>query len=455
MQNVSHISCPQCKNTIQAVLEQIIDPAQDPSSKARLLSGSLNLIHCPVCGYSGQIAVPLVYHDAEKELLLTHIPMGLSLKQEEQERAVGQLINRVMETLPPEARKGYLLRPQTMLTMQSLIEKILEADGITHEEIEEQRARLRLFDDLLRTPSDDLKRFAGEHDAEMDEAFFQLASLSLRSTPHEEARKAATARLEEVLPFTSYGAQLKAKQEALRTIIEALRKVGEPLTREKLLEIAISNPGKDHLEALASLVRPALDYTFFQMLSERIDAAKDEEGKRLTDIRQQLLEITQEIDRLQELRAAQAVELLRSLLEAEDLDAAIRSALPLIDDFFLGTLSANLHAAKENNNQETLTRLQEIDSRLRAIIRESLPPGLRLAQEVLEQENVAQAEALLQKSAEHVDEDLLNALLAAAGKLEQSGDEKGLQFVKDVYRKALGISMRAKMQNDSSPAEKT
>jgi hypothetical protein len=95
---------------------------QDGSAKATLLSGMANFVQCPNCGYQGNLATPIVYHDPDKEMLLTFVPPELGLPQPEQERLVGALINQVVNNLAPEQRKGYLLRPQAQLTMQGLVE---------------------------------------------------------------------------------------------------------------------------------------------------------------------------------------------------------------------------------------------------------------------------------------------------------------------------------------------
>ena len=80
--------CPNCSNPIQAQIMQLVDVGQDPSAKARLLSGSLNHVQCGVCGYQGQVATPMVYHDPEKELLLTFIPIEINMPKDEQEGAI-------------------------------------------------------------------------------------------------------------------------------------------------------------------------------------------------------------------------------------------------------------------------------------------------------------------------------------------------------------------------------
>ncbi|MFN8450295.1 MAG: hypothetical protein U0521_17340 [Anaerolineae bacterium] len=44
--------------------------------------------------------------------------------------------------LPQQSMKGYLFQPRRALTMQGLIEQVLQADGVTPEMIGEQRARV-------------------------------------------------------------------------------------------------------------------------------------------------------------------------------------------------------------------------------------------------------------------------------------------------------------------------
>ena len=151
--------CPNCKSPIQAQIQQLIDVGQDPSAKERLLSGSFNHIQCGVCGFDGTVAVPIVYHDPQHELLLTYVPIEANLPKNEQERVIGQMIKRVSDQLPPEERKGYLFQPQTILTMQGLVERVLEAEGISKEDIEAQRTTMRLFKEVLTLPEDQGSRF--------------------------------------------------------------------------------------------------------------------------------------------------------------------------------------------------------------------------------------------------------------------------------------------------------
>jgi hypothetical protein len=442
---VTQIRCPNCGTPIQASVEELIDVAQDPGAKARLLSGSLNQVRCPTCKYEGQLATPLVYHDPSKELLLTFIPVEAGLRKDEQERLLGKLINQAVNRLAPEQRKAYILQPQATLTVQGLVDRVLQADGITREQVEAQRAKMRLFEDLLRTPEAGLETFASQHEADLDAAFFQLAALALQSVPDEHAREALGQRLERILALSSYGKRLQTQEAELRAAAESLRAAGQSLTLESLLDLFTGAPNEDRVIGLTSLVRPALDYAFFQALSERIDKAEPSNKERLLRTRDLVLEIVEEIDAVQESRARQAAELLKSVAQAPDLDQALESAAPLIDEYFLGTLQANLRAAKERGDTETQGRLEQVNTRLQSLLREALPAGLLLAEEALRAPDAASAQAVLEHRAAEIDDQTLGALLSAAQELEQAQTLDRAAQVRDLHRQAVRLSMQARL----------
>ena len=170
----TQINCPNCKSPIMADVQQLFDVAQDPSSKSRLLSGFSNVVQCQVCGYQGALATPIVYHDPEKELLLTFVPPEVGLPHDEQERLLGSMINQVVNNLPAEKRKAYLFTPQAHLTMQGLVERVLEADGITKEMIERQQKQAELLNTLIGADKDVVDHLIKERGDEIDEVFFAM-----------------------------------------------------------------------------------------------------------------------------------------------------------------------------------------------------------------------------------------------------------------------------------------
>ncbi len=439
------VRCPNCKSPVQAEILQLIDVGQNPAAKVRLLSGTLNHLRCPVCGYEGQLATPIVYHDPAKELLLTYIPIELGIAKNEQERLLGRLINQAIDRLPAQQRKGYLLQPQAVLTPQGLVERVLEADGVTKEDLAAQRAKLRLFEDLLRTPPDAIAAFVQQHDTELDNRFFQLGSLSLQTAGDDRARQAAAQRLEAALSLSSFGKRLAAQEAEVRSAAESLRAAGESLTREKLLGLLVDAPNPDRVQALATLARPGLDYGFFQLLSERIDKVGADQRERLTGLRSSLLEITEQIDRSQEARVAQASGLLASLVNSQDLEAAVEASLPVVDDLFLSVLQASIRVARERPDPQALERLQRIDGLLAAALRNALPASLQLAQRIIDAATEPEAQQILEESGAVIDNDLLDALLSSAQQLEQLGDSDHAARMGRLHRRALRLSMRAKL----------
>ncbi|TFH37146.1 MAG: hypothetical protein E4G99_03235 [Anaerolineales bacterium] len=442
----SQIQCPNCGSPIQARVQQLIDVGQDPAAKSRLLSGSFNRAQCPVCGFDGAITTPLVYHDPEHELLLTYIPVGINISKDAQERLIGQMINRLMNDLPAEQRKAYLLQPQSVLTMQGLVERVLETEGITKEDIEAQQAKMRLFEELLRMPEDQLKSFIEKNDDAIDATFIQLMSITIQSTPDPGAQEAVSQRLAKILELSTFGQKLKAQETELRLATESLQALSqEGLTRESLMQLFIDAPTAERIVALTNLTRPALDYGFFQVLSERIDVTAGDENTRLNELRTQILDITQEIDKIQEARATQAASLLKAMIGADDLDQAIQQAIPLIDELFLGTLQANLRVARESHEDVLVARLEEIESRIEKLIRDSMPPSLQFIQSLLEVDTEDQAKALLESKGDQIDEDLLNSLMSNVQHLENSGEKESAEHLRRLYKHALKLSMRAKM----------
>ncbi len=85
-------SCPNCSQPIAAEIFQVVDVNTDFQLKEILLAGGLNFAQCQACGFQGQLPVPLVYHDKEKDLLLTFSPPDTNKTMQEKEAALAPLL---------------------------------------------------------------------------------------------------------------------------------------------------------------------------------------------------------------------------------------------------------------------------------------------------------------------------------------------------------------------------
>ena len=174
------IQCIQCRQPIRATIQSVIDPGQNPQAKIALLGGNINMVECPNCGNPNSVLSPLLYHDGSKELLIAYVPMELGLPKDTQEKAIGELMRDVTGSLVQGAFKAYLLQPRQALTMQGLIDQVLQADGVTPEMMQEQRDRVKLVEMFMQTPPDLLPQLVQQHDAKIDAQFIQTMTLVIQ-----------------------------------------------------------------------------------------------------------------------------------------------------------------------------------------------------------------------------------------------------------------------------------
>jgi uncharacterized protein YjgD (DUF1641 family) len=444
---VTQISCPNCRQPISAEIDQLFDVAQDPSAKQRLLSGTANLVQCPHCGYQGTLATPVVYHDPDKELLLTFVPPEIGLPRDEQEKLIGGLINRVVNNLPQEKRKAYLLQPQAALTMQGLVERILEADGITKEMIQAQQERLNLIQRLLTVSDESLETVVEEEDELIDAQFFGLLRRLIEASVMGGDRAAAEQlnHLQQVLlPITTYGREVQAQSQEVEQAVKDLQDLGKELDREKLLDLVSKAPNDTRLSTYVSFTRPLMDYTFFQMLSDRIDRARGDGRTRLGELREKLLEMTNQLDQQIQARAQAARQLIEQILQSGDIANATAQSLPAVDEFFLQELNQMQESAREQGDLDRLGKLQKILDVVKQA--SESPPEIALLEELLE---APDDQALRQSLEEHQDEitpEFLNALANIVGQVEESDDKQLAERIKNINRMALRFSMQRNLQ---------
>lgn len=436
------VNCPNCRQPVIADITQLFDVAVDQTAKQQLISGAFNLIQCPRCGYNGNLATPIVYHDPEKELLLTYVPAELGIPRNEQERLVGGLINQVVNHLPQEKRKAYLLRPQSTLTMQGLVERVLEADGITREMIQAQQQKLSLIQRLLSASGEARTEIAKQEDQLIDAEFFTLVSRIAEAAlaAGDEAGARQLAELQQsLLPVTTFGQQLQEQTKEIEAAVASLQEVGENLTRESLLDLIIKAPSETRLQALVSLTRPGIDYQFYQILSDRIDKARGDGRARLINIRDTLLRLTEEIDQQQARREATAKQQVDQVLSAPDPVAYLEQNMPAVDDFFLRGLDAAMQEARQTGDLEKGAKIQKIVEFLQSL--SAPPPEVEFIESLVDAPDDQARRQLLEANRDKITPDLINALTNIVGQVENSEDAELASRIKSVHRQVLRYSM--------------
>lgn len=410
------------------------------------------MARCPYCGYQGRLATPVVYHDNEKELLLTYFPHELNVPLNEQERIIGPLIKKVTDNLPPEKRKAYLLNPVPNLTFESMVKTILAKDGITPEMLKEQQDRVQVIERLLQASSAEVRSEIVKQNLNLfDEQFFALFSRLAQSAAASGQEPVARSMVElqkQLLEETEFGRQLKETVGEMEAAQKALQEAGQGLTREKLLELVIASPNDARSRAYVSLARGGMDYQFFQLLSEKIGTASGEEKTRLESIREKLLDYTNEIDKQIEARYKEAQEFVESLLDQDDIVKAVHDNLNSFTQDAVDIINQMLRQASEKNDYARMGKLQKMVEVLREV---STPPEVAFVEQLLDAPDDAAVEQMLESNKNLVNDQFMQALIGLVAQVDQAAEQGNPEAralsdkLNVIYKTALKFSMKQNM----------
>jgi hypothetical protein len=441
-------TCPQCRQPVTVEVQQLFDVGQEPQAKQKLLSNAVNFMRCSNCGFQGLLPIPIVYHDPGKELLLTFFPPDLSTPVNEQEKQIGPLIQRVIDHLPQEQRKAYLLQPKSMLTYQTLIETILGADGITKEMLEAQQKRVSLLERLITTPKEDRLTIVKQEEALVDMQFFSILNRILQSTmaQGDQSSQKELMDLQQLLfDNTEEGKRIYAQAKESEAVIKALQEAGKDgLTREKLLDVILAHQSDVQVSTLVSMARSGMDYEFFKLLTDKIDQAKDEEKTKLTELRDKLLHLTEEIDKRMQEEFNHTKTVLEKILAAPNIEAAMQENIAEINEFFVQILETELSAARKSGDLERINKLEQV----MIFIEKATQPNeeVKFLESLLDIEDDAQLEETLKADTEKISQEFLGLLNSVIAQADSQGAEAAMmEKLKKIYKIALRVTMQANM----------
>jgi len=389
-------------STFAAEAVTIVDAAHAAHRDA-LLAGRLNTTECPACGLGFGLEAPLLYYDLEREVALALVPDGMTAGREQHERIVGRLANRVIDALPPDRRKMYLLQPRTFWTSQTFMEAVLEANGVSAEDLERARATAELVEELAAAESLEAVRVRLEEVGRADD----------RSLP-----RIAEAMADEAL---QRGDDTRAaRMTELRERLAAIVGLTAPSV-ETLIDVLTQAHAAGELDGAVSAVRPALDYAFFSELTRRIDAADAERAPVLIRLRSELLEAIDAHDAVVTAQIERAGDTLRAVLGAQDPVESVRRRARALDSAFFSVLQANLEAAGAAGNHEHRQSLERVRDAALGAVEEAMSPRQRLVNQLARAGDAAERSRCLDAAAEVLDRTTLDAVRSASAEARAVG----------------------------------
>ncbi len=402
----------------------IVDVGQTPELKQVVLAGSLNASQCPNCRNVNYITAPFLYHDPAHEFIGVFVPTQLNISEPQRQKVIGDLSKALMDSLPAEQRRFYMLSPQQFLTMESLLEKLLGFEGITPEMLAASRKKVELVSELARL-KDDVFAFGvtvRENEKYLDQEFFSILTNFVLSAQSEGATRQAevlTEVREKLLPMTELGRRMLKQRQAVQNL-------GSSPTRQSILE-AVLKGDEDEVEAITVVARAVMDYQFFQDYTNRIEAAPAAEQPALEQKRQRMLQVLESMRSADQAAMQSSAQVLQELLSAEDLEQAVQEMLPYIDQTVMGMLLGNIEEAEKRGAAAAVQRLKQVWDVIVAAMEEAVPPEMRLLYALTEAEYPDGTRAVLKEHKDQVDANFLTFLQSAIESIEKEATEDAEQ----------------------------
>ena len=205
---------------------------------------------------------------------------------------------------------------------------------------------------------------------------------------------------------------------------------------DTLIDRFLSTKEKEARWAYVLYNRPLLDYSFFAALTQRVDKAAAEEAQRLRELRSELLEMTEQLDK--EAMAAQEakLKLLQDAISSQDPEQVLRQRKDEIDPLFLSILAATLRGAQQDGKADDVARLQAVNTAVFNLMQEDLPPALKLINELLSAEYPQGTEKLLRERQAEWNAEFVQMLNALAGDLDAQKRPETAQRLREIRAQA-------------------
>jgi hypothetical protein len=320
-----------------------------------------------------------------------------------------------------------------MMSLPSLIDAILEADGIPREVLEQQRKRVELISELASALADE-QQFASmveQHKESLTPELFATIDAFIQTGVQEGQDESI-----QVLQM------LKSRlREHVGDSVEAPAQATESDIQQAVGQLAAASD--EELDEMIAELRPAIDYSFFEAWTARIEELKQQgntaEVERLTARRAYILERVEQMDKeAQELFEASA-NILRDVLAADDPEAVLRENSERLDDAFMLVLSANAASAQRAGQDDLAARLEEISRMAIEIVQESLTPEERLINQMLMEPNAEASSAMLRSNSAQVTPEFVKRLNEMADQQDKEGVKAVAERLRRLAREASSL----------------
>ncbi len=381
---------------------------------------------------------------------MTFVPPEMHMDAMQREQVIGRMVRQAVDNTPQEKRRAYMFQPQSVLTMQTFMENILETEGITREMIARQRQQSDLLRKLANADRDVRDFLVEENKKLIDETFLAMLQSILETASQmpnndEQLLKLTNLRAK-LMVETPAGREMERRQTAVQRFSKEAQKQGG-LSAELLLKhVLLHREDESLVDAIVMAGQGALRYNFFSLMADEISkeekAGNMAEAKRLSDLRARLLKVYDEIQKQTRQVMAQAAETLNEILAAPDTETAVLNNLERIDDAFMYYLASQIATSDEQGEVAKTQVLQHIHDIIVGMAEQQTPPEVHLLNALLEAPTDEERTQILAENADLVSPDLLDMLNMVQDQVKGMGDENlngRLNLVRELISSRLSV----------------
>ena len=142
-----------------------------------------------------------------------------------------------------------------------------------------------------------------------------------------------------------------------------------------------------------------------------------------------------------------AQQLLDQILEAEDVTQAIQQNASAIDEFFVQAVQQSLDQARQSGDLERSAKLSQLEEVIRQATAQ--PPEIEFLEELLEAEDEAARQELLDSNKDKVTPELFQMISGLMNQVTETNQDPVLvDKIKAINRQVLRYSMQSSLQGE-------
>ena len=166
--------------------------------------------------------------------------------------------------------------------------------------------------------------------------------------------------------------------------------------------------------------------------------------KKLVELREKLLQLTEEIDKRVQEEMSHTKEVLEKIIAAPNIEQAMQENVESINELFVQLLESEISQARKKGDLDRINKLEQV----MIFIEKATQPTeeIQFLESLLEIKDDAQLEKTLTENQDKISQEFLGLINSVATQAESQNTQPEItERLKKIYKTALKITMKANL----------